>query len=465
MSIKKFLASKDTTITDAYNLNLNTRAVDANMGAADSLEVFSIFGQASSGSVEKSRILVEFDTTKISQARSNNLIPASGSVKFYLKLYNVEHPSTTPSEYTLTVHELTNSWEEGTGLDMEEYLDKGGNGKFGTTWNDRGSTLDWTTEGGDYDLSASYYIQYFETGFEDLSIDVTNSVEKWISGSSNNYGFLIRLSGNLEQVDTYGIEKSYYTKKFSSRTSEYTLKRPVIAAVWDDSKKDNRRNFKLYNPFKDSTHNRNNLYIYESKDLNNYPTLVSLYSSSDYSGVAFASASVGRVEKGIYSGSFSNVLSFTSSLTKVYDKWTSGSFTYLSGTINITTEPSIDSEYLLKITNLKPLYNIKENVKFRVFSRQKNWSPNIYTVVTQTIESTPLDDMYYRITRVKDGLVVLDYETGSVKYTKTSYDKDGNYFNLDMGLLESDQTYQISFATYNGEKLNELNDKFKFKVE
>ncbi len=462
MSIKKFNASKDTTITNAYNTLLDKTGADANMGAADSLEVFSIFAQVTSGSVEKARILIEFDTTKISQARTNNLIPASGSVRFLLKLYNVAHPSTTPSEFTLTVHEVTNSWEEGNGLDMETYQDKGGNGFFGATWDDRNSTYDWNTTGSDFN-SSSYYSQYFETGLEDLSVDVTDSVEKWIA-SGSNYGFVIKLSGSQEQVDEIGSEKSYYTKKFSARSSEYVLKRPSLTAVWDDSKKDNRKNFKLYNPFQDSSFNTNNLYIYGSKDLNASPTLVSLYSSSDYSGSPFASSSVGRVEKGIYSASFVDILNFTSSLTKIYDKWTSGSFTYTSGSVDIYSEP-VSDQYLLKITNLKPVYNPKENIRFNVFARNKNWSPNIYTVATREIQAVPLDDMLYKISRVKDGLTVIDYETGSVKFTKTSYDKDGNYFNFDMGMLESDHTYQISFALYDGSKLKELEDKFKFKVE
>ena len=58
MAIKRYLASADNTITNAFKENLSTRGTDANMGAADSLEVFSIYGQASTSSVEKSRILV-----------------------------------------------------------------------------------------------------------------------------------------------------------------------------------------------------------------------------------------------------------------------------------------------------------------------------------------------------------------------------------------------------------------------
>ena len=44
MAIKRYYASKDNTITNAFEENLKTRATDANMGASDILEVFSIYG-------------------------------------------------------------------------------------------------------------------------------------------------------------------------------------------------------------------------------------------------------------------------------------------------------------------------------------------------------------------------------------------------------------------------------------
>ena len=45
MAIKKYTASIDTTITDAFKADLQNRGVDANMGASDTLEVFSIYAQ------------------------------------------------------------------------------------------------------------------------------------------------------------------------------------------------------------------------------------------------------------------------------------------------------------------------------------------------------------------------------------------------------------------------------------
>ena len=50
--IKRYFASKDNVISNAFEENLTTRATGSNMGASHIVEVFSIYGQASSGSSE-----------------------------------------------------------------------------------------------------------------------------------------------------------------------------------------------------------------------------------------------------------------------------------------------------------------------------------------------------------------------------------------------------------------------------
>ena len=61
MAIKRYYAKSDNTITNAFMENLTTRGSGSNMGAADILEVFSIFGQADSTSSEKARALLKLD--------------------------------------------------------------------------------------------------------------------------------------------------------------------------------------------------------------------------------------------------------------------------------------------------------------------------------------------------------------------------------------------------------------------
>jgi hypothetical protein len=66
-----------------------------------------------------------------------------------------------------------------------------------------------------------------------------------------------------------------------------------------------------------------------------------------------------------------------------------------------------------------------------------------------------------------DAYVAIPYGTGSILSTGISYDVSGNYFDLDMGLLEAGYGYGFKFAFYDPE-LNswiEQDRIFKFRVE
>ena len=112
MAIKRYTATKDNTISDAYKSNLSGTATGSNMGFADTLEVFSIYGQISSSSgftKERSRILIKFPATGtagIKADRDAGLIPTSGNVNFYLNMYNAVTPNTLPKDFTLNVYAL-----------------------------------------------------------------------------------------------------------------------------------------------------------------------------------------------------------------------------------------------------------------------------------------------------------------------------------------------------------------------
>ena len=46
MAIKRFLSTKTNTITNAYDYTLLQRGTGSNMGEADVMQIFSIYGQA-----------------------------------------------------------------------------------------------------------------------------------------------------------------------------------------------------------------------------------------------------------------------------------------------------------------------------------------------------------------------------------------------------------------------------------
>ena len=166
MGIKRYIASQDTSITDSFKENLVTRGTGSNMGSSDSLELFSIYAQATTSSLERSRILVQFPIETITSDRASGLIPSNGSVKFYLKLSNVAHPFTVPKKFTALVQAVSRSWDEGSGLDMERYSDAG----F-ANWEYASDGVQWTTQGGDFHVSPTFS-QFFEKGNEDLSTDI-----------------------------------------------------------------------------------------------------------------------------------------------------------------------------------------------------------------------------------------------------------------------------------------------------
>ena len=69
--------------------------------------------------------------------------------------------------------------------------------------------------------------------------------------------------------------------------------------------------------------------------------------------------------------------------------------------------------------------------------------------------------------RVVDELDVIPYGTGSDLHTAMSYDLSGNYFDLDMSMLESGYMYAIKFTYYNNSIGDwvEQPEIFKFRVE
>ena len=399
MAIFRYTASADNTITNAFEANLVTRGTGSNMGYADSLEVFSIYGQESGSSgqsQELSRFLIQFPIDAIANDRTANRLPASGSVAFYLKLYNAQHPFTLPQDFTLTVAPVSQSWTEGAGLDMDEYQDLGY-----SNWMSASSTSAWTTVGGDY-LTASNYEVSFPEGYEDLEVDVSFLVEEWIRfkdtsivpGVIKNYGFGIRLTGSEEAYfsasagtnsgsviqNTGGAKQSYYTKKFFARSTEYFFKRPVLEARWDDRVMDDRESFYYSSSLATAADNLYNLnfYNYVRGAQRNIPAvgtnklLVSFYSSSGGEptgskleislggGTATAgdvNTTASYVSAGIYSASVAlTAATKVDRLLAIHDVWHSGGVQFFTGSFNPELLTTYDNAPTFKsITSCKNL--------------------------------------------------------------------------------------------------------------
>jgi hypothetical protein len=509
MGVRRYTSIKDNIITNAYQSNLTTRGTGSNSGLADSLEIFSIYAQVNSASNEQAKTLVQFpvltsdNTTPnslytIQADRTNGKIPASGSVEFYLKLHNVEHDQTLPRDFTLRISPVSQSWEEGYGLDLDNYTDLTYDGT-GSNWINASAHTKWkditntTLQGGSF-LSHSNdgargshynefnYSQNFDVGNEDLEVKITGLVEKWIKGEYPNYGVGLFLTASQASGS-----RSYYTKRFSARDSEYFFKRPTIEARWDSSRKDHRGNFYVENNALSAADNKNTLYLYnyvrgQLKDINGVGTgkiFVTLHTSAS-SGMqltptqtttAHVPVTGGHVETGIYSASFA--LDTTSSV--VYDKWFSGNINPSSATHYSTSSfKPIDfvagntyyiSEYVTTITNLQSEYSNDDITRVRLFTRLKDWRPTIYSVASNEIQNEFVEDAFYKVVREVDGSDVVLYGTGSDNHTLISYDISGSYFDLDMRMLEPNYSYSIKFLFYINGAYEEQPESFKFRVK
>jgi len=498
MGIKKYYASKDNTITNAFEVNLKTRGTGSNMGAADILEAFVIHGQTSASidaaNAEQSRIIIQFPVSDISADMTSGVLPSdSASIKFYLNMYNAPHGNTVPFDYSLDVYMLSQSWTEGRGLDMDNYSDLGR-----SNWESASSTLNWQDRaataqpGGSYLDSPEYPTSSvsFETGLENIDHDVSELVYSWINGTTNS-GFLIKFPNSVVS----GSE-TMYTKMFFGRTSEFYDYRPTIEARWDSSRKDNRGSFFISSSLATAAENMNNLYLYNNVrgQLQNIPNLENnTLDVRIYSGSTGPSGSVlelrdhkqniatvteagllkenGHTITGIYTASFAS----SSSFDTVFDVWSTGSggskVEFFTGSYTPkqlqTSDLLFEDEYVTSITNLESSYLKGQKPKLRVFARNKNWSPNIYTVASQAIVPEIVDDAYYRIFRVIDNLPIVPFGTGSAnnQFSRLSYDVSGNYFELDTSYLEPGYAYGIQFAYYLQGTYAEQPQTFKFKIK
>tara|TARA_R110002012_G_scaffold312185_3_gene522354 strand:- start:13807 stop:15036 length:1230 start_codon:yes stop_codon:yes gene_type:complete len=407
-----------------------------------------------------------------------------------------------PRGFNLVVLPVSKSWQEGEGLDLNGYKDLT-KGNPGANWINASNTSSWGMVGGDYITSSLSIMgeQRFETGLEDLEVDVSELVEQWIAGTTPNYGVGIQLSKSFEAYwsgsaapwnsgsvlsNTTGSKESYYTKRFFARGSQFFYKRPTIEARWDDARRDDRGEFYFSSSLAPGADNLNTIYLYNfiRGRLTNIPSIgtgllrVSLYSgstdNSNPSGSKLAlydgeiNMTGGHVSTGIYSCSIGIE---SSSIATLYDVWHSGTVQFSTGSVTPLTFGARDTTkepvYYINITNLANVYRSNETARMNLFVRHKNWNPTIYTKASEDIETTNIYSASYRIIRTLDNSEVVSYGTGSDFHTGLSYDVSGNYFDFDMKLLEPGYEYKFKFSFYDS-RMNtwkEQRQEFRFRVE
>lgn len=498
-------ADKDSYITNKIISSI-LRATDSNTGQAGTIDLFKLYDEntfsGESNPIEISRALLHFDLADLRQSLSDGDFDVnSDNFSCSLYLHDVYGGQTTPTNFTLVVYPLSKSFDEGNGRDVIRFEDIDVSNFItasvsGTpvTWsvsgadgggNLTGSNLDYFTNGNLSDglgIVSFEAAQVFSTGQEDLNVNVTRVVSGVLANQLPDSGFRLSFTSSQE-ID----EKTRFVKRFASRNTTNTAKRPKLIVTYDDTISDDTSKF--------------NFNTSGSIFLNSYSRgeAANLLSGSSLSPLTGSNCVVIKLESGsitrFFSGSQYTVgnvpitgLYKTSFLVNSFDsdirayltgnneteiefgvKWLSSDRTvqFATGTLFVrdreTTYFSQTPErYFINITNMRYSYKDSEKVRFRMFIENFN-KPIIY--VKTPLENTGIivDKCLYRIRDFEsDDIIIPFHDPG----TKISNDATSHYFDFYMSSLPKGRTYTFDFKIINKGQEIVINDvAAKFRVE
>lgn len=439
--------AKDNTITDVTIDGISRTG--SNSGASEVLELYSLTSSVSSRG--KSRILMYFDVSSLSSSISAGQIPSS-SVKYNLFLKNATHAETVPYSFDVEVCPLSQTWAEGRGLSMydEDLRDSGP-----SNWSMATSITNWGASGSSYISSSTFTAsQYFETGHEDLSIDISNIVGKWLTGGLANNGLVIKYQSAYENAS-----QDFFVKKFFSRNAHSSERSPKVIAQWEKTVQDDRKN--IFYGVSGSLY----YYRYINGVANNLgQVFVNIINSSS---VVVQTLTASRAFNGVYHASGVMVMPATG--TQIYrDVWFSSTTQYFTG--NFAPQYASGSSFYdydnftLDIPNLTT-FQYNERVVIRVFIRDKDYRPALVSYAGQNPIPVLMKDAYYQIQNAETEEILVDYSTGSLKYSKLSYDENGNYFELWTDALKPEYLYKIRILVNDKNQSKVFDKNFTFKIE
>lgn len=205
-------------------------------------EILEVSKQYYGDTKDVSRILIKFDLTNISASIASGEIPA-GSFTASLELKLAEARE-IPATVTLEAYPISQSWENGTGTRFDQISTNGTtwiyrNGDdVESVWNSNiigitasfnaGTTGSWTGWGGTW-YTSSTDTKTYSYVLDDVTLDVTNTINSWVNGDIPNEGLIIKYSSDAEEnIVDYG------TIKFFSKETN-TIYQPKLKVSWQET--------------------------------------------------------------------------------------------------------------------------------------------------------------------------------------------------------------------------------------
>jgi hypothetical protein len=441
---------RDTFITN--DIRSNVRKTGSNLGQSEELVVFKkaaisgVFGTYATASL--ARTLVQFDFSAFSALTASGQFPTA-SLSYHLRLNHKTSAESLPYSYNMLISPVSSSWDEGRGMDVEL-------GDAGVAnWIKRTQQSFWTQEGGDFLLAPSCSV-HFDTGYEDIDVDVTALVGAWLTGGLANNGLGIRMSGAIESNSDF---TDYFTKKFYSRQSDFADRRPYIEARSRDFRTDDRKNMQWART--------GSLFLYNViggvlQDLTGQVVM----SIADASGV-LAHVTASRMVEGVYSASFALPTgSYSGSL--FYDRWRAGAVTLTTGSFvfnpSAVTNTLTQFPLVASMRNLQVEYLPEDVVDFEVFFRRKPHTSQVLSTASFGVPPYIVETAFYAIENDATRERVVPFGTGSQQHTRLSYGGNGNSFRFHMSSLHSGNVYRIVLLVDEQGRRQIIDPGFRFKV-
>lgn len=508
-------SSQDTYITN--KIVSDNRMENSNVGKASTLDLFKIYNETtyrSSGSQDEiSRILIKFDYSRIKKKVLKELDVSDPSFSAKIKLFDITAGNVTPSNFTVIAAPLSQSFIEGHGKDLAAFSDiaasnfitasfisntpkvwfASGANKIGDSGANNIDYFDRLVLSSRLGKMMTTGVQYFETGKEDLSIDVTKVVSASLTDQMKNHGFRISFSGSDESGN-----KTRFVKRFASRHVSNPHLRPRLEISFDDSTVDNHENFIF--DYSGSIRLENNI----NGSLTNF---VSGAASSQVQGASCMKlklkagmfskiidvsqpkeGSGTSLEKtfqsGIYTASFA-VSSFDKSsysrkkgeitLEEKINKtgelrfdafWQSndGNIAFHTGSLTVKKAKGASgkSESKIDVTsvNMSSKYRKNDLTCIRLFVVDNSVDYFEANKEMVNLKSLMPDKLFYRAVDANTGREVFDFGEHD-NSTKASVDKNGPFFNFDLSILPVGRSYYFEYLVVNGKEKFIVEDRKK----
>ena len=468
--IYHFPIEKDNYITNKIIMN-SRRATDANLGHASTLDLFKLYNEnlmknESGNIIEHSHLLVQADLDALKTKLDVLVDTAVDSLKVRLVLKDVQGTQIAPKNFSIDLVQLEENWNEGFGSDIAQLKDLDA-----SNWVSATTDSNWTNAGAVPSAPVIISSQSFDSGTEDLEIDITQWVKDVWDGTVANKGWLLKLSDAM-----IADEYSYFVKRFSSRHSRNPYQKPMLVVTWDDHHQDDRLQFEL------NVENSVAIKHFVKGIPSDLGVVTCTISNDTWSldATTVSNVSIGAITQlGWYQADFRAInlqttdVDLATSFTGVdeitlIETWLSDGVVFATNTLtlkkNLSLTTSRARDYRISLMEMKEKYTHDETPVIRLFVRDKRLDNE---PVRKPIElpSQRLDSAWYRIKDYGNrSEPVVDFSYPE-NWSKLSTDATGMYFTLPTQILPSGRTFSIDIMYIDRSKTYVWESKTAFRVE